>query len=59
MEHPILLGVYHILDRGVPGTDLGADWFLGRQDPERHAHRLARQIEAHGFRVTITPSEAA
>jgi transposase len=59
VEHSILVAAFHFLDRGVPYRDLGADWFLRRHDPERHAHRLARQIEALGFNVTITPSEAA
>ncbi len=56
--HSILVAGFHILDRSVPYRGL-ADWFLRRYDPERHALRLARQIEALGFNVTITPSEAA
>jgi hypothetical protein len=59
VEHSILAAAYHILVRGVPYNDLGADWFLRRHDPERHGHRLARQIEALGFSVTVGPSEAA
>jgi len=59
VEHSILVAAYHILDRAVPYTDLGADWFLRRHDPQRHARTLARQIEALGFHVTIEPSEAA
>lgn len=59
VEHSILVAAYHILDRGVPYADLGADWFLRRHDPERHARRLARQIEALGFQVTPSPAVAA
>jgi transposase len=56
--HSILVACWHILSNRVPYHDLGADWFIKRR-PEAHAHRLARQIEALGFTVTITPSAAA
>jgi transposase len=67
VEHSILVAAYHILDRTVPYTDLGADWFLRRHDPRRHARTLARQIEALGFtsrsslggRLTPTPQTFA
>ena len=38
---------------GEPGElQLGSDWF-DRLSPDQHARRLARQIEALGFTVTI------
>ena len=52
------MAAYHVLDRHVPYRDLGADWFQRRR-PEAHARRLAHQIEALGFRVTIEPTEQA
>ena len=58
VEHSMLVAAFHVLDRGVPYEDLGADWFQKRR-PEAHARRLARQIEALGFRVIIEPTEAA
>ena len=58
VEHSILVAAYHVLDRHVPYQDLGADWFARRR-PEAHARRLAQQIEALGFRVTIGPTEQA
>jgi transposase len=47
-----------MLDRRVPYADLGADWFVRRNDHHRHARRLARQIEALGFTVSIAPAQA-
>ena len=58
VEHSILVAAFHILAGGVPYADLGADWFQRRR-PDAHARRLAHQIEALGFRVTIEPAEAA
>ena len=58
VEHSILVAAFHILEGGVPYADLGADWFRKRR-PDAHARRLARQIEALGYRVTIEPAEAA
>jgi len=56
--HSILVACWHILSKHVPYNDLGDDWFLKRR-PEAHARRLAKQIEALGFTVTINPPEAA
>ena len=57
VEHSILVAAYHVLDRKVPYQDLGADWFQRRR-PEAHARRLASQIEALGYSVTLTPTAA-
>jgi hypothetical protein len=51
--HSILVAAHHILDRRAPYQDLGADYFLRRHDPERHAARLVRQLQAIGFRVSL------
>jgi transposase len=58
VAHSILVAVYHILDQNVPYQELGADWFVKRR-PDAHARRLAHQIEALGYRVTIVPIEEA
>jgi transposase len=38
--------------------DLGGDYFT-RQDPDRLAKRLVRQLEALGHNVTLQPREVA
>jgi transposase len=58
VEHSILVAAFHILAGGVPYDDLGADWFQKRR-PEAHVRRLARQIEALGYSVTLAPAQAA
>ena len=58
VEHSMLVAAFHVLDQHVPYADLGAEWFQKRR-PDAHAQRLARQIEALGFRVTLEPAEAA
>jgi transposase len=55
--HSILIAAYHMLRDGVAYNDLGSDWF-DRLSPDQHARRLARQIEALGFTVTISPAAA-
>ncbi len=57
--HSILVVAYHVLDRAVPYEDLGADYFLRRRDPKRHAAKLVRQLQAIGYRVTLEEVEAA
>ncbi len=56
--HSILVSAYHILVNNEPYKDLGMDYFLKRK-PDSHAKRLAKQIEALGYTVTLTESEVA
>jgi transposase len=58
VEHSILVAAYHILHDHVPYQDLGADWHQKRR-PDAHARRLAKQIEALGYQVSIQPIQAA
>lgn len=59
VAHSILVAAFHILERGTPYQDLGADWFIRRRSPERHARTLVHQLEALGFDVQITEHAAA
>ncbi|WP_084010733.1 hypothetical protein [Pseudofrankia sp. DC12] len=51
---PGLVALFHMLDRGEPYRDLGADYFTRRRDPARHAQRLAAQLDALGYDTVIT-----
>lgn len=59
VAHSILVAAYHILERATPYEDLGADWFIRRRSPERHARTLVNQLEALGFDVTLEERAAA
>jgi transposase len=59
VAHSILVVAYHLLERGEPYSDLGADYFLTRQSSEAYQHRLVRQLERMGHKVTLEPVDAA
>lgn len=59
VAHSILVAAFYILERGTPYEDLGADWFIRRRSPERHARTLVHQLEALGFQVQIQEPAAA
>jgi transposase len=59
VAHSILVAVFHILDRQEHYRDLGADYFIRRHSPERHARKLVAQLEAIGFDVQIQERAAA
>jgi hypothetical protein len=59
VEHSILVAIFYMLTRDEPYPDLGADYFLRRNDPARRARRLIRQLEAIGYTVHAEPSLAA
>ena len=52
--HDILMAAWFILVREVDYQDLGADYFdVHVMDPRRKATRLAQQLQALGYRVTL------
>jgi len=50
--HSILTISYHMMDRGTPFTELGADYF-DRRNPERVKDRLVSRLEKLGYRVSL------
>jgi transposase len=54
--HSILTSAWHMLTTGEIYNDLGGDYFI-RQNPDRTARRLIRQLEALGHQVTLTPRD--
>ena len=60
VAHSILVSAFHILDRGVPYDDLGADWFQRRHSPEHQARKLVHQLRNLGYDLQLPErSEAA
>lgn len=59
VEHSIIVAVYYMLEGNQPYQDLGADYFLRRRSPEHQAHRLIRQLQTLGYRVTAEPPPTA
>jgi transposase len=52
--HDILTASWYIMRHGVDYADLGADYFdIHTLDPHRKANRLADQLRALGYRVTL------
>jgi transposase len=58
VAHSILVAAYYILRDERPYEELGGDYFVRREDPERLARRLVQQLERLGQRVTLEPVAA-
>jgi hypothetical protein len=43
VAHAVIVIVWHVLATGRPCHELGGDYFLTRQDPDRETQRLKRQ----------------
>lgn len=57
VAHSILTVLWYLMnDEQLRYTDLGAGWFQNRRDPEREAQRLAKQLTALGYTVTLQPA---
>ena len=57
VAHSILIVCWHLMnDPELRYHDLGADWFQRRQDPQRQADRLVKQLAKLGYRATVEPA---
>jgi transposase len=56
VAHAILVIIWHVLAGGRPYSDLGADYFTRRLDPDRETRRLIAKLEALGHHVTLQPA---
>lgn len=57
VAHSILIVCWHLMnDPDLRYHDLGADWFERRQDPQRQADRLVKQLAKLGYRATLEPA---
>jgi transposase len=56
--HSILQAAWHIMANQVPYNDLGADHYAHTGNTERRALRLASQLRAMGYHVTLEPEAA-
>jgi transposase len=59
VEHSILVAIFYMFERDQPYRDLGADYFIRREDPARRARKLIRQLEAIGYTVHAEPPPVA
>lgn len=58
VSHTLLVASYHIIAKGVPYTDLGADHF-DRLQPERLTRYHVTKLRSLGYQVTLAPLENA
>jgi transposase len=59
VEHSILVAIFYMFERDQPYHDLGVDYVIRRDDPQRRARKLIRQLEAIGYSVHAEPPPAA
>ena len=58
VAHSILVIAYHLLERDEPYNELGANYFVERQQKDAYQKRLINQLERMGFHVALTPKVA-
>ena len=51
--HTLLVIAYHVIERRQAYEDLGADYFIRRENSEVHRARLVRQLERMGYQVKL------
>jgi transposase len=56
VAHTMVVTAWHMLTTGEAYRELGDDYYTKRQDPDRQARRLTRELEHLGFTVTIKPA---
>jgi hypothetical protein len=57
VAHSTLTILWHLMaDPDARYQDLGADFYQNRQDPQRQATRLVKQLAELGYTATLTPA---
>ena len=56
LAHSILVSIYHMLTKGEPYHDLGANYF-DEHNRQRVEQRLLRRLHNLGYQVTLPPAE--
>jgi transposase len=51
----LIVGIWHVLANNEAWADLGADYYLKRQDPQHHVKRHIAELERLGYTVALTP----
>jgi transposase len=59
VSHSLVVSIFHMLSRREPYRELGPDHFTRRHSRDQHARRLARQLQALGYKVTLERIEEA
>lgn len=58
VAHSLLVAIWHILASTTPYQDLGADYFLTRDNPDHRRRRAIAQLQRLGYHVTLEPDPA-
>lgn len=56
IAHTLIVIVWHVLATDTPYTDLGAEFYQDRVDPERETRRLIAKLESLGHKVILEPA---
>jgi transposase len=59
IAHTLIVIIWHVLHDAVPYTDLGADFYTRRDDPDREKNRLIAKLATLGYNVTVKPTATA
>jgi transposase len=55
VAHSLLTAIYHVLHDKTTYHDLGGDYFLHRDNPDRQRRRAITQLHRLGYQVTLNP----
>jgi transposase len=58
IAHTLLVIVWHLLNNDVDYTDLGADYYTRRDNPDTRKNRLLHQLRELGYDAELTPLAA-
>jgi transposase len=58
LAHTLIVIIWNVLTSDSPYTDLGADFYDRRHNPERETQRLITKLQALGHTITIKPATA-
>ncbi len=56
IAHTLLIIIWHMLNEGTTYTELGVDYIIRNDNPDRRRRHLINQLEHLGYQVELTPA---
>ncbi len=56
IAHTLLIIIWHMLSDGTIYTEIGVDYLLRNDKPDRRRRHLVKQLENLGYQVELNPA---
>lgn len=56
IAHTLLIIIWHMLNDGTIYTEIGVDYLIRNDNPDRRRRHLIKQLQQLGYQVELSPA---